>query len=93
VARYGGEEFILLLPDTSLEGAMILAEKIRKCIGDLGLPHRLSSEGHITASLGVSCSRIRLLSAQSELVVEADLQLYTAKAAGRNRVSSRLEHF
>ena len=89
VARYGGEEFVLLLPETSLEGAMILAEKVRKCIGDLGLPHRLSSEGHITASFGVSCSRIRLLSAQSELVVEADLQLYTAKAAGRNRVSSR----
>lgn len=90
VARYGGEEFILLLPETSLEGAMILAEKVRKCISDLGLPHRLSSEGHITASFGVSCSRIRLLSAQSELVVEADLQLYTAKAAGRNRVSSRV---
>jgi len=89
VARYGGEEFVLLLPETSLEGAMILAEKVRKCISDLGLPHRLSSEGHITASFGVSCSRIRLLSAQSELVVEADLQLYTAKAAGRNRVSSR----
>jgi len=89
VARYGGEEFILLLPETSLEGAMILAEKVRKCISDLDLPHRLSNEGHITASFGVSCSRIRLLSAQSELVIEADMQLYAAKAAGRNRVSSR----
>jgi diguanylate cyclase (GGDEF)-like protein len=88
VARYAGEEFVLLLPETSLRGSLILAEKIRKCISDLGLPHRLSSEEHITASLGVSCSRIGPLSTQVELVVEADIQLYTAKAAGRNRVSS-----
>jgi diguanylate cyclase (GGDEF)-like protein len=89
VARYGGEEFVLLLPETPLRGALILAEKIRKCISDLGLPHRLSSKGHITASFGVSCSRIDPHSAQVELVAEADLQLYTAKAGGRDRVSSR----
>jgi diguanylate cyclase (GGDEF)-like protein len=89
VARYGGEEFVLLLPETSLRGSLILAEKVRKCISDLGLPHRLSSEGHITASFGVSCSRISPLCVQSELVAEADIQLYTAKAGGRNRVASR----
>jgi diguanylate cyclase (GGDEF)-like protein len=90
VARYGGEEFVLLLPDTPLGGSLFLAEKIRQCISDLGLPHRLSSEGHITASLGVSCSRIRALSPNSELIVEADKQLYAAKTGGRNRVSSRV---
>jgi len=90
VARYGGEEFVLLLPETSLRGSLILAEKIRKCISDLGLPHRLSSEGHITASLGVSSCRIHPFSEHSELVVEADIQLYMAKGGGRNRVSSRV---
>ncbi len=90
VARYGGEEFVLLLPETSLRGSLILAERVRRCISDLGLPHRLSTEGHVTASLGVSCCRILPPGAQSELVIEADIQLYIAKAGGRNRISSRV---
>ncbi len=89
VARYGGEEFVLLLPETHLQGAMKLAEKIRKCISDLAMPHEHSEAKHVTASLGVASARMLPGSVIVDIVEEADRQLYVAKAAGRNRVASR----
>jgi len=87
VARYGGEEFVFLLPETRLSGAVMLAEKVCKCISDLALEHRRSSAGHVTASLGVASGRFLPGSLISGLVENADLQLYVAKAGGRNRVA------
>jgi diguanylate cyclase (GGDEF)-like protein len=89
VARYGGEEFVVLLPETPLKGATILAEKVRKCISNLDLPHRGSSMGHVTASLGVVSGRFHTGSSIMDVVQAADLELYAAKAGGRNRVNSR----
>jgi diguanylate cyclase (GGDEF)-like protein len=89
VARYGGEEFVALLPETPIKGAVILAEKVRSCISDLDLPHRDSSAGHVTASLGVVSGRIRTGSSIIDVVHAADIELYAAKARGRNRVSFR----
>ena len=87
VARYGGEEFVLLLPDTHLIGAVVLAEKVRKAISDLAIPHKYSSAKHVTASLGVaSCGRHKMTSPW-DIVIQADQQLYAAKADGRNRVA------
>jgi diguanylate cyclase (GGDEF)-like protein len=87
LARYGGEEFTVLLPETHLKGAVILAEKVRECISDLALTHSHSSTGYVTASLGVACGRFLEGSSILDVVHEADMQFYAAKARGRNRVS------
>jgi diguanylate cyclase (GGDEF)-like protein len=89
VARYGGEEFVLLLPETHLQGAVMLAEKVRKSISNLALPHKNSAAKHVTASLGVASARMLPGSVTYNIVEEADKQLYAAKAGGRNRVSFR----
>jgi diguanylate cyclase (GGDEF)-like protein len=89
VARYGGEEFVVLLPETHLQGAVILAEKVRKCISDLALSHRGSRSEHVTASLGVVSGRFLAGSSIVDVLTEADIQLYAAKAGGRNRVCFR----
>jgi diguanylate cyclase (GGDEF)-like protein len=94
VARYGGEEFVILLPETGLKGAVVLAERVRDCISDLALPHRDSSAGRVTASLGVVSGRFLTSSSIVDVLTEADLQLYAAKAGGRNRVAYRaIERF
>ena len=54
VVRYGGEEFVVILPETNLEGALLLAEKIRTLIEALGIIHEKSEASkYITVSLGV----------------------------------------
>jgi len=91
-ARYGGEEFIILLPETPAAKAAILAERLRKHIEDTTFREEKCSSIRITASFGVndfinkstskSTERVLL-----ELVAKADLALYAAKDAGRNRVT------
>lgn len=78
-ARYGGEEFALLLPNTTLEQAVQVAERLREAIGAIANPHRA-----ITASLGVATYRGG--AAPATLLYEADAALYRAKRDGRNRV-------
>jgi diguanylate cyclase (GGDEF)-like protein len=91
VARYGGEEFILLLPETNLQSANMLAEKIQKSINDLALPHSHSAVAdHITASLGIVSSRCVPGGSATDIVTQADQQLYAAKASGRNRSCSAI---
>jgi diguanylate cyclase (GGDEF)-like protein len=81
-ARYGGEEFLVLLPDTNLEGARTIAEKIRNAIGDIQLA---GEDIHLTASIGVATRPDHALDAE-QLQRAADRALYTAKTNGRNRV-------
>lgn len=88
VARTGGEEFLLILPETTLDAACVLAERIREAISDRPLlvdSHRIG----ISVSLGVACivGSLHL----GELSQEADRALYLAKRGGRNRVAS-VEH-
>jgi diguanylate cyclase (GGDEF)-like protein len=80
-ARYGGEEFLLLLPGTSNEDAIIIAERIREEVAKLEVP---GCPRQITASLGIA-SWIKGES-PDELVARADAALYNAKHSGRNRV-------
>jgi diguanylate cyclase (GGDEF)-like protein len=87
LARYGGEEFVVLLPETHLKGAVVVAEKVRECISNLALTHSHSSTGYVTASLGVASRKFLAGSSIVDVVHEADMQLYEAKAGGRNRVS------
>lgn len=82
LARWGGDEFMLILPDSSVETARLLAERIRQQV--LALPS--VGEFKVTLSLGVA----QRLDNESPvtLMARADRALYQSKAAGKNRVSS-----
>ncbi|MDB5614135.1 MAG: hypothetical protein JWQ22_1788 [Devosia sp.] len=87
-ARYGGEEFVAILPSTDLEGAIIVAENIRKAIQAKELLKRSTNEklGRITASFGLAAYRPG--DTPGSLIERADRCLYAAKHAGRNKVYS-----
>jgi two-component system cell cycle response regulator len=85
--RYGGEEFLVVLPETDLEAARQVAERLRRAVAEH--PASLSSGGSIpvTASFGVaSHAELAAGSTADTLVSLADSRLYQAKAAGRNCV-------
>ncbi|MDK9709449.1 MAG: diguanylate cyclase [Desulforhopalus sp.] len=87
VARYGGEEFVMLLPDTSYEGCQQIAEKARKEIEVLRIPHSGSTvQPVVTMSFGVAAGTANDMEKPADLVETADKALYRAKNAGRNRV-------
>jgi diguanylate cyclase len=90
-ARYGGEEFAAILPETDLEGAMILADNIRKAVQAKELLKRSTNEklGRITSSFGVATFRAG--DTPSSFIERTDRCLYAAKHAGRNRVISENE--
>ena len=87
VARIGGEEFAILLPDTGARDAWHFAERVRRAVSDLNIPHRANSEGVVTISIGVTCS-VTVEADDVEAFMNAgDAALYLAKNAGRNRVA------
>lgn len=94
--RYGGEEFAVLLPGAAIEEALQVAERIRGAVEDSELVLPGGHALRLTISAGVACavpSRAEndLKSRGDRLIAEADVQLYRAKAAGRNRVSGALD--
>ncbi len=80
VCRYGGEEFCILMPDTDVEGAAMVAERTRQAVAQID-----GMETKVTASLGIS-SREGGVNSPAELLDRADQALYHAKEQGRNRV-------
>ncbi|HLO12691.1 MAG TPA: diguanylate cyclase [Pseudoneobacillus sp.] len=87
IARYGGEEFVIILPNTRLDEAILMAETIRKSIKVLGIPHAASeTKPVVTISLGVATLRPSHHSNRMQIIINADDALYQAKAEGRNRV-------
>jgi diguanylate cyclase (GGDEF)-like protein len=82
VARWGGEEFVVLLPATDLNGALLIAEKIRQRIG---IEHfdALATGLQVTVSIG--CAEMSSSEGLDELVARADRALYEAKHRGRNQ--------
>jgi diguanylate cyclase (GGDEF)-like protein len=80
--RYGGEEFLLMLPETSIDEAQALAERVRANIARLGFEDL--PDLAVTVSIGVAEFRVDEPIAQT--VARADEALYQAKSSGRNRV-------
>lgn len=85
-ARYGGEEFVLLLPRTEGRQALAIAERLRKSVAALRLPHQDNGGGIVTLSIGVASALPEPGQAAASLVEAADAAVYRAKEAGRNRV-------
>jgi diguanylate cyclase (GGDEF)-like protein len=87
IARWGGEEFVLLLPETSLEGAEAVAERCRHTLEEVSIPVDGERVG-ITVSIGVATYPHPLFESPDALLRSADEALYRAKSSGRNRVVS-----
>ncbi len=86
VARYGGEEIVVVVPDASLSEARAVAERIRQRIGTVPFAlERRECQLDVTVSIGVAARRAGDLS-PAEIMKRADVALYRAKDAGRNRV-------
>jgi diguanylate cyclase (GGDEF)-like protein len=83
-ARLGGEEFAILLPETEIEGATALAERIRAALNDRSLQAPTGRALLVTASFGVASHRPG--GTDADLLVLSDLALYEAKKLGKNRV-------
>ena len=80
-ARYGGEEFAVILPETPLSEALLIAERLRQNINRNPVP----GLGNISTSIGASFYPVHA-DTSSELIDKADKALYVAKRGGRNRV-------
>lgn len=92
VSRYGGEEFALILPSIDLEGAEIVASRIREGVAKLAIAHSSGEGGQVTISMGIATVFPRKGMNQDCLLQSADNALYRAKRSGRNRcVSQRVE--
>lgn len=89
-ARWGGEEFIVLLPSTGIDGALEIAERIRREVEKAEIPAEIPGEEDktikITVSIGID-SQVPVHGSSKEILVSnADKALYAAKEAGRNRI-------
>ncbi len=87
-ARYGGEEFAVILPETDIEQAAVVAERIRCAVARLGIVHQNSSaDACVTISIGAAAGKGTDLDAV-RLLASADQALYKSKHEGRNRVTT-----
>lgn len=85
-SRYGGEEFCILLPQTALSEAGVIAERIRQRVSEAKFPHGTAQPlGRVTISVGVSTFS-KLIDTAEKVIAAADRALYFAKSNGKNRV-------
>ena len=86
VARYGGEEFAAILPGTDIDGALAVAERMRRSARELRIPHDKGIDGLVSCSFGVASLLPSSADTPLRLLQIADSGLYLAKRNGRNRV-------
>jgi diguanylate cyclase (GGDEF)-like protein len=85
-ARYGGEEFCILLPQTSITEAGVIADRIRQRVATTHFPHgKAQPLGHVTVSIGVA-SYSAIVNSAEIVIAAADRALYKAKNMGKDRV-------
>jgi diguanylate cyclase (GGDEF)-like protein len=85
-SRYGGEEFCILLPQTPLNEAEVIAERIRQKVESTTYPHGKSQPlGSVTISIGISTFS-RHVDTSERVIAAADRALYVAKSLGKNRI-------
>jgi diguanylate cyclase len=90
-ARYGGEEFAILLPDTDIHDAAIVAEHLRDTIGNRAIVNRDTKQNFGVVTISVGVSAYRLGEPPYVFIERADAALYRAKQNGRNRVMTERE--
>ncbi len=90
-ARYGGEEFLILLPETGIDGAKAVAQKIRKTLStkEWKLKESGKSMGKITVSMGIAIYKFN--EPEESLIKRADDALYLAKNKGRDQIITQEE--
>jgi len=86
VGRYGGEEFAAILPQTDVQEARLLAERLRKAVEALAVPAP-NAIVRVTISTGIASYPAPNVASPDDLIREADRALYRAKQDGRNRVA------
>ena len=92
VARYGGEEFSIIMPDTNMNGAMNLAERLHSGVRDLKIPNPASPiSKFLTVSVGVASVVPATDESHMDLIYTSDRALYQAKSDGRNIIRSIVE--
>jgi len=87
IARYGGEEFVIVLPETPLSKAVLIAERLRESVHAISLPPPMENL-RVTLSLGVATFPSVMVENVDSLFRQADKALYRAKQRGRNRVEA-----
>jgi len=87
VYRWGGEEFLVLLPEQDAAGGLAAAERLRRAVRALEIPHEGAAAGVLTLSIGLSAWGPGRKPSADQLIGEADAALYDAKSQGRDRVS------
>ncbi len=86
-ARIGGEEFVLLMPDTDLDGALIICDKLRTMVANSGFNYK-GKAFPITASVGIASFRLDGADSADSVFKRADMALYQSKNNGRNRCTA-----
>ena len=82
-ARWGGEEFVLLLPSTTIQSALIFAEKIREIV------EKISFTRNFNITISIGATEVTQADTQDSLIIRSDEALYESKKTGRNKVTSK----
>jgi diguanylate cyclase (GGDEF)-like protein len=88
VARYGGEEMGVIMPNTDIDGAQVVAQLILRRLKEESISHEASPLGRVSVSIGIATAAGSRLDQLQSLIEAADQALYSAKTLGRNQFAT-----